>query len=168
MAKKVATTKKVQSAKRAKPTTEAPTEAPADTVHICYERIIPADIAKKANSGTFDNQTKMALIKTKLWTPGQILTCRFLHGDPQVQKKVEEVAHLWEKYASIRFKFVKSGPAEIRIAFADDGSWSAVGRDALNAAYFPLHQPTMNYGWLKADTPDDEYKRVWTCPRMYP
>jgi hypothetical protein len=58
-------------------------------------------------------------------------------------------------------KFVAAGEAEIRIAFmANDGSWSTVGRDALNRAYFPAHQPTMNYGWLTESTSDDEYSRV--------
>jgi hypothetical protein len=65
------------------------------------------------------------------------------------------------RHANIKFKFVASGEAEIRIAFmANDGSWSAVGRDALNRAYFPAHQPTMNYGWLTETTSDDEYSRV--------
>ncbi len=44
--------------------------------------------------------------------------------------------------------------------FADDGSWSAVGRDSLNDKYFPTHQPTMNYGWLRDNTADTEYARV--------
>jgi hypothetical protein len=35
-----------------------------------------------------------------------------------------------------------------------------VGRDALNTRYFPLHQPTMNYGWLRDNTEEDEYTRV--------
>ena len=52
-------------------------------------------------------------------------------------------------------------PAEIRVSFyADDGSWSAVGHDALNQSYFPPHQPTMKDGWLRDDTDDEEYQRV--------
>ncbi len=53
------------------------------------------------------------------------------------------------------------GPAEIRISFsADDGSWSALGTDALITRFFPPFQPTMNYGWLEDDSADDEYERV--------
>jgi hypothetical protein len=44
---------------------------------------------------------------------------------------------------------------------ADPGnSWSAVGTDALVERYFPRHQPTMNFGWLEDDTPEDELSRV--------
>jgi len=107
--------------------------------------------------------TRMALINSKKWPTGTTLRCRFLDGSPKMQKKVTAIAKEWEKYAGIKLKFVASGDAEVRISFyADAGSWSAVGRDALNASYFPLHQPTMNYGWLRDDTDDDEYHRVVT------
>jgi hypothetical protein len=56
---------------------------------------------------------------------------------------------------------VTKGPEEVRISFfADAGSWSAVGRDALNAAYFPVHQPTMNFGWVRDDSDPVDDKRV--------
>jgi hypothetical protein len=104
---------------------------------------------------------RMALVNSKKWQPSATLKCRFLDGSARMKKKVEAVAHQWEKFESAKFKFVTSGPAEVRISFfADSGSWSAVGRDALNAQYFPLHQPTMNYGWLRDDTSDAEYSRV--------
>jgi len=78
-----------------------------------------------------------------------------------MRKRVEAVAHQWEASAKVTFKFVKTGSAEIRISFyADSGSWSAVGRDALNQQYFPAFQPTMNYGWLRDNTDDGEYSRV--------
>jgi hypothetical protein len=78
-----------------------------------------------------------------------------------MRKKTQAIAHQWERYCDIKFKFVTSGTPEIRISFyADSGSWSAVGRDALNQQYFPPHQPTMNYGWLRDNTPNDEYSRV--------
>lgn len=146
--------------------------------HICFERIIPDALDSErmvrralrrtmmeAEGGTLDPQavqtrTRMALIRSKQWQPGQELRCRFLHGSTEVKKKVEAIAHEWEKHANIKLKFVKTGDAEIRIAFADDGSWSAVGRDALNTEYFPKHQPTMNYGWLDSSTSAAEYQRV--------
>ena len=146
--------------------------------HICFERIIPDAIdgermVRRAlrramadsdggslNANDVAHRSRMALIKSKQWTSGQELRCRFLHGSVAVQKKVEAIAHQWEKYANIKYKFVKTGEAEFRIAFADDGSWSAVGRDALNTEYFPKHQPTMNYGWLDSSTSATEYQRV--------
>jgi len=148
-------------------------------VRICYERIIPDDldqerpvrralrdfmlasVGKTLNADEVANVARMAVVNSKKWQPGQTVTCRFLDGTPKMKKKVEAIAHQWEQYTSVRFKFVPTGPAEIRISFyADAGSWSAVGRDALNQSYFPLHQPTMNYGWLRDDTPDEEYSRV--------
>jgi hypothetical protein len=107
--------------------------------------------------------TRMALVNSKKWPVGSTLRCRFLDGSAKMKKKVTAVAKELEKCADIKLKFVPRGAAEIRISFfADDGSWSAVGRDALNTSYFPLHQPTMNYGWLRDDTDDQEYHRVVT------
>jgi hypothetical protein len=103
----------------------------------------------------------MALVNSKKWPAGSTIRCRFLDGSPKVRRKVEAIAHKWEQHANLKLKFVKSGPAEIRISFfADNGSWSAVGRDALNKMYFPSHQPTMNYGWLRENTDNEEYERV--------
>ena len=148
-------------------------------VCICFERIIPDELDPErpvrramrnymaANEGKslkpedIAQIARMALVNSKKWQDGSTLKCRFLDGSPKMKKKVEAVAHEWEKYSKIKFKFIASGAADIRISFyADAGSWSAVGRDALNQSYFPLHQPTMNYGWLRDDTEDAEYSRV--------
>ena len=150
-----------------------------ELVKICFERVIPdnldpersvrrvlreqmgADVKHKLNPDELAHVARMAVVNSKKWQPGTILKCRFLDGSPKMKKQVEKIAHEWEKYCDIKFKFVTSGTAEIRISFyADKGSWSAVGRDALNQQYFPLHQPTMNYGWLRDDTEDGEYSRV--------
>lgn len=146
---------------------------------ICFERILPDDVdgeqhtrralrallieraGQPLNAAEEHSVARMALVHTKKWEPGATLRCRFLDGSRTMKKKVEAVAHQWEQYANIHLKFVRTGSAEIRISFfADAGSWSAVGRDALNTQYFPLHQPTMNYGWLRDTTDADEYSRV--------
>lgn len=148
-------------------------------VRICFERIIPDELDPERSvrrtlrefmaaqeGGTLNPDemgqiARMAVINSKKWSTGATLKCRFLDGSSKMRKKVEAIAHQWEQYANIKFKFVASGSVEIRISFyADPGSWSAVGRDALNRQYFPLHQPTMNYGWLRDGTSDDEYSRV--------
>lgn len=148
-------------------------------MRICFERIIPdeldherparralrefmiANAEKTLNADSMAHIARMAVVNSKKWPPGMTLKCLFLDGSTKMKKKVEAIAHQWEKHERIKFKFVKSGSAEIRISFfADAGSWSAVGRDALNHSYFPIHQPTMNYGWLRDDTSDDEYNRV--------
>lgn len=176
-------------AKRAKKASRRPTAAPAvappapssgePLVKICFERIIPEDLdpertarhalrdqmvkqaGKRLNASEVHHLARMAVVNTKRWTPGTTLRCRFLDGSPTMQRKVQTQAKKWEQWANIRLRFVTSGTAEIRISFyADAGSWSAVGRDALNTTYFPTHQPTMNYGWLRDTTADDEYQRV--------
>lgn len=148
-------------------------------VKICFERIIPDEldperpirrVLREHMSATAGRPlspdevgqiARMALVNSKKWPNGSSLRCRFLDGSATMRKKVQAIAHQWEKFANIKFKFVATGTAEIRVSFyADSGSWSAVGRDALNQNYFPLHQPTMNYGWLRDDTEAEEYSRV--------
>lgn len=105
--------------------------------------------------------TRMAVVPLKKWPNGSELKVRFLDGDATQRRKVEAKAHTWEQYANVTFRFVRTHNAEIRISFsADPGSWSAVGTDALVERYFPKHEPTMNYGWLRDETEDAEYERV--------
>jgi hypothetical protein len=177
MAKKPAASK--SPAKPASPAA-APAEAP---VKICFERIIPDELdaehdirrnvrqmivesrsgAKTLNPDDLGAVARMAVVSTKKWPTGSTLRCRFLDGSPKMRSKVKAVALEWQAIANIKLKFVSSGAAEIRISFyADAGSWSAVGRDCLNTSYFPVHQPTMNYGWLRDDTDATEYHRVVT------
>ena len=152
-------------------------------VKICFERIIPDDLdnerqvrramreqmmdarggQRRLSAENVAHVTRMAIINSKKWPAGTTLRCRFLDGSAKMRKKVRAIALEWQKYADIKLKFVDSGSAQVRISFyADSGSWSAVGRDALNTAYFPLHQPTMNFGWLRDDTDAQEYHRVVT------
>jgi hypothetical protein len=100
---------------------------------------------------------QLAALTGKLWKPGRVLKVRFLDGDASVQERVQSLAHEWENYADIKFEFGNDPNAEIRISFLQAGSWSYLGTDALT---IPKNQPTMNYGWLKKSTPNDEYSRV--------
>ncbi|MDQ6681619.1 MAG: M12 family metallopeptidase [Pseudomonadota bacterium] len=151
---------------------------------ICFERIIPDELdperpvrramrgqmieaaggEKSLNASRVVGITRMALVASKKWSvsgKAATLRCRFLDGSPKMQKKVRSLAKEWEKNANVKLKFVTTGAAEIRISFyADEGSWSAVGRDALNAAYFPAHQPTMNFGWVRDDSDPVEDRAV--------
>ena len=152
-----------------------------ESMRICIDRVIPDEYnparaeaqrvilqntaAEIAATRALDPSgvihPRAALVNFKKWENGRTLRCHFLDGDATQCKKVEAKAHIWEQYANIKFQFVPQGDAEIRISFsADAGSWSAVGTDALIERYFPRFQPTMNYGWLKADTDDQEYERV--------
>jgi serralysin len=124
----------------------------ADIIKVCIDKHVEnkGDPYEKPT-------TKMALIRAKLWTPGQTLRVKFLGGDPETQRKVKENAKDWENFANLKFDFVPDGDADIRVAFETDGSWSYIGKDALD---IPQNEPTMNYGWLDADTLDEEYSRV--------
>jgi hypothetical protein len=136
----------------------------------CIDRIVPAHLQDKAaqaaiaenpsNARPAAGGQELALETGKLWKPGRVLRVRFLEGDPVVRQRVEQRARTWEEHANIRFDFVSSGPAEIRITFADDGSWSAVGTDALVTEWFGANEATMNYGWLTPESSDEEYASV--------
>jgi hypothetical protein len=151
--------------------------------HTCIDRVVPADLAPAtheaqrvaekqarmilatARGARVDARdvlrAKMAVVSGRKWEDGRKVRCRFLDGSARQRRKTEAKAHLWEEFADIRFVFTRDADAEIRIAFSfDEGSWSAVGTDCLVRAYFPRHQPTMNFGWLKDDTPDRECERV--------
>ncbi len=92
------------------------------------------------------------------WEPGQIITIGLMNGEPNVWKKVIEVAEKWRLFANIEFRWLGlTKNAMVRISFRDTGSWSYVGKDALMV---PKNQPTMNFGWLTEDSPYSEYTRV--------
>ena len=157
-------------------------------LRICYDRIIPLEkdspeavlremhksvvlksMGAKSLRAAFQGidpmgvvpAQHMAIITSKAWPAGSTLKCRFLDGSDVQRAKVIHKAKIWEQYANIHLLFVTTKDEVIRISFkADTGSWSAVGRDALNAQYFPKNKATMNFGWLKDDTDDREYERV--------
>ncbi len=101
---------------------------------------------------------RAAVERFKLWQTGRTLRISFLDGQASVQSKVEAIAMEWAAVANLTLQFVRSGAAEIRVSFAEEGfSWSTVGTDALTV---PRSRPTMNYGWLEPTTPLKEYQRV--------
>lgn len=170
-----------KSTKSVKSAEGAPMQSSVRRVHICFERIIPDGLdperhvrralrtqmiaaaggEKALKAEGVVRISRMALIASKKWSAGSTVRCRFLDGSAKMQKKVRTYATEWEKHANVKLKFVATGAAEVRISFyADDGSWSAVGRDALNTGYFPPHQPTMNFGWVRDDSDAVEDRAV--------
>ncbi len=156
-----------------------------EPLKICFDRVIPEHLDpqgahhheaqvthaqkalgnKKVFEGLDPEETitgvRLAVIRSKAWPDGHRLKCRFLDGTPVQRQRVMQCAKKWEAYADIHIDFVDTMDEQVRIAFMPgQGSWSAVGTDALNAAYFPKHQPTMNFGWLVDNTEDKEYDRV--------
>jgi len=154
-----------------------------EDLRLCFDRIVPDELnpaRAEAERATVEQAmrstrsrpelavsdighpiARLAIFTVKQWPNGSTLKCRFLDGSSVQRRKVEEKAHIWEQFANITLKFVRSNDEQIRISFrADPGSWSAVGTDALVRGYFPKYQPTMNFGWLRDDTVDQEYGRV--------
>lgn len=151
----------------------------AEFLRICIDKTLPDEIKESAmikaieenpannpyyavNGTNFSNDGPINLEivgeRLKFWRPGRTLRIKFLDGVPAIQGKVKKYAMTWTEYANIKFKFVQSGDAEIRITFKIKGrAWSNVGTDCLSV---PQNQPTMNFGWFDSDTPDEEYSRT--------
>jgi hypothetical protein len=173
---------KTTSTGRSKTPTGGNGNADYKPLKICFERILPEELdtgrgarlairellgerAKKRggqlSKSQQDHVVRMSVRISKKWPPKTVVRCHFLDGSATMRAKVEKLAHEWEKHENVKFKFVGDSAAQIRISFvAGDGSWSAVGTDALNKTYFPADEPTMNYGWLRDGTSDEEYRRV--------
>jgi serralysin len=83
----------------------------------------------------------------KYWANGVTLRLRFLDGDESQRRVARAAAEEWAKYANVKFAFVATGEAEIRVSFKHDGSWSFQGTDALAV---PSTSPTMNLEWAQA------------------
>ncbi|WP_367867458.1 M12 family metallopeptidase [Pedobacter sp. WC2423] len=93
----------------------------------------------------------------QLWTNGSTIKVKFIGGSTYVRSKVKQYAKTWETSANITFSFVAdNAAADIKIAFANDGSWSYVGKESKN------YSPSMNYGWFNDSTSDTEFRRTVT------
>lgn len=145
-------------------------------IHMCVDRILTGEqkikameLAIKENKknqpkiqrlpGVSNHPLKMALQTGKMWADGRLLRVYFLDGSNTQKSRVIEHASQWLTYANIKFDFkAAKAKSDIRISFeADAGSWSYIGTDNLG---IPKNEPTMNFGWLKDDTDDNEYNRV--------
>ena len=145
--------------------------------HACIDRIpTPEQLIKAAELAIQENpanvpivhvhpgmgvapptRTELAGVTGKKWQNGRRLRARFLDGTSSVQQRVEDHAKRWSDFANITVDFGSDPAAEIRISFEQEGSWSYIGTTALA---IDQSEPTMNFGWLEEDTPDEEYERV--------
>lgn len=151
--------------------------------HTCIDRVVPRGMDGQVDRGIDAGETvarsltrgapladldagtvrvaRMALISAKKWPRAKQLRCRFMDGTPTQKEKVRYYAQTWEQHANVSIEFGNDRKSEVRISFqADPGSWSALGTDCLVTRYFPLDEPTMNFGWLDDDTSATEYRRV--------
>ena len=93
------------------------------------------------------------LIRTleKKWVNGTVLHYHFLQNRPDQQSAVRAAfAHWKEVGIGLEFQEVEqASEAELRITFNQgekDGSWSYIGRDAIDFVQDPT-EATINYGW---------------------
>jgi serralysin len=107
-----------------------------------------------------ESNDKAALLNEAQWEQGEIIRVKFLEGDASLRDRVKAVAERWTEpgMANLTFQWVDEGDSEIRIGFMEgDGSWSFLGTQCRD---IPEDEPTMNYGWLTPDSPEDELQRV--------
>ncbi|MGE8555829.1 MAG: M12 family metallopeptidase [Chryseobacterium jejuense] len=102
--------------------------------------------------------SKGAVITSKKWTNGSVITVGLYGGSTYVRNKVIQYAKEWSKYANITFNFVTTGTPQIRVTFTSGaGSYSYIGKDALSIA---SNKETMNFGWFTDTTSDTEFSRT--------
>ena len=103
-----------------------------------------------AGQGVYDFNNK--------WTPGTVLTVGFIGGTEWQHEKVEQFAPIWSQYANVKFNFVNTSNAEVRVSFdPKKGSYSFIGLDAKNRQ---PSEETMNLGWIDQDKSDATLKGV--------
>ena len=79
----------------------------------------------------------------KLWPNGTKLTVRFLDGTAEQRSNFELAMGIWLANANLKVTY-GDGDAKMRVSFAQPGSWSFVGTDALGVA---VSKPTINLGF---------------------
>jgi len=113
------------------------------------------------SKGPQSSRDKAALLNEAQWLQNEVIRVKFTQGDEALRDRVRTVAERWTgpDMAQLTFEWVDDDAvADVRIAFVEgDGSWSYLG---IQCREIPDDQPTMNYGWIDADSPDDEVQRV--------
>ncbi|KAF5350798.1 hypothetical protein D9758_010354 [Tetrapyrgos nigripes] len=92
-----------------------------------------------------------AVMSKKLWPVGETLTLFFLDGTANQKAAVLKTIAIWSTFANISFAEAPRDTAKIRVSFKTQGSWSAVGMDALKVT--DKNSPTIGLGWI-ADDPN--------------
>lgn len=122
------------------------------TVRVQFRLVQPSPAPQPVDVETIYGGGPVA-ITSKLWKSGQTLHVAFLDGDPQLQARVLKIAAEWSQYANIQFALTpEPEDAQLRISFAEAGTWAYIGTDALHIA---LDQPTINFGELRVTTDED-------------
>lgn len=75
------------------------------------------------------------------WDVGKTLNVKFLNGNQKIKAAVEKISREWEQFANVKFLFVGSGPAQIRIHFNNSGYLFAA--NGLQANIMPEDEATV-------------------------
>lgn len=116
------------------------------SAHLCREadlHVVQENLADVLAPG--DGSLELAVASGKKWENGRSLHISFIGGAPKVRRYVIEAATEWTRYANLHFDFGDYPDAEIRISFANEGSYSAIGKDALDPDF--TGKRTMNLEW---------------------
>ena len=156
----------------------APRKPDLNDLRLCVDRPLPEEarmnaavlaMAENAENeppplvirpGQVIGPAEIAVFAGKKWANGRKVGVKFLDGTKTQKAKTQKYAEMWEQFANVNFDFAAGAKAEIRISFKEKGSWSALGTDCLITSAFPRTKPTMNYGWLKDDSNEIEWRRV--------
>ncbi|TKA81029.1 hypothetical protein B0A55_02501 [Friedmanniomyces simplex] len=118
---------------------------------------VPASNAVRRPAETNGDFT-LTLTDSLKWENGRTITVKLLGGSELVRAKVKQYAVLWSQYASIQFRFVDEGNADVKVSFIQDhSSHSKVGILCLDV---DQSLPTMNFGWFHDDTAEAEFQRT--------
>jgi len=124
-------------------------------VKTCYDKILPREANRPQRMMAFGDRQRAVFVFRKMWITGSTLRVCFLQGTAEQKALAIEQAGWWTAHANLKFEFVDSQDAEIRIAFdRNDGAWSYIGTDATS---IPKDQPTMNLGFLDGGTAAHEF-----------
>lgn len=97
----------------------------------------------------------------KLWHPAAIIDVRFLNGTAADQELIKTHVKEWEELICVRFNFIESGDAEVRIAFNWQSNkrltWSFTGTDCKFVT--DQSQPTMNIANWQSSAKTPEIKK---------
>jgi hypothetical protein len=86
---------------------------------------------------------------SKLWPDGSELKIYFMDGTADQRAKFGKALDEWLKYANLHATYVDSRNAPIRVSFAQEGSWSVIGVDALGIV--SGSSPTINLGFQEGE-----------------
>jgi hypothetical protein len=120
---------------------------------------LPAVAARPLDAGLSPLRRKFIAVLRNAWVNGTRLRYCFLEKPPfpaeRAQRNLDAVRQAFTDWQNLGIGITfeetpNASEAEIRIGFRDDGSWSYVGRQALDIR--DLREPTMNFGWDLTDS----------------